>query len=476
MHIPILRNGTPYRSLTTQPLRHFSTGEKIAEMSLANPGLISLDILKSRSHQNSLQALSMQELLDICGQAADVFMDEDLPLGEESLSPAAYVDLQSATTGMPKSLCRINMEKIAGTLREMETILFGLTRGLDLDGLDKGFRLQDGCTISYRCQADSLGAVLPSNSPGVHALWIPSIALKVPVVLKPGRQEPWTPHRIAQAMMAVGCPSEAFSIYPSEHAGAETILLKCDRSLLFGDQSTVSPWRQDDRVQIHGPGWSKVLLFDKEAEAWEDHLDLMVSSVMENGGRSCTNASGIWTTSNGRMIAEKLAERLTKVRALPLDDPNAQLGAFGNEEIADQVSSKIDQLLRVEGAFDISQSVRGSSRQIEINGAHFILPTVIFCERSSHPLAHAEYLFPFVAVIQVEEEGMLQAIGTTLVGTVLTQNKVVISQALSSRSIDRLNLGPIPTHKIAWDQPHEGNLFEHLFQQRALQSIAGCLP
>ena len=71
---------------------------------------------------------------------------------------------------------------------------------------------------------------------------------------------------------------------------------------------------------------------------------------------------------------------------------------------------------------------------------------------------------------------MLQAIGTTLVGTVLTQNKVVISQALSSRSIDRLNLGPIPTHKIAWDQPHEGNLFEHLFQQRALQSIAGCLP
>ena len=144
MHIPILRNGTPYRSLTTQSLRHFSTGEKVAEMSLANPGLISLDILKARSHQNSLQALSMQDLLEICGQAADVFMDEDLPLGEKTLSPAEYVDLQSATTGMPRSLCRINMEKIAETLREMEAILSGLTRDLDLDGLDKGFRLQDG--------------------------------------------------------------------------------------------------------------------------------------------------------------------------------------------------------------------------------------------------------------------------------------------------------------------------------------------
>jgi acyl-CoA reductase-like NAD-dependent aldehyde dehydrogenase len=445
-------------------------------VSLANPGLISLDILKSRSHWNSFQALSMEELLGICGRAADVFMDGDLPLGEKFLSPAEYVDLQSATTGMPKSLCRVNMEKIAKTLREMETVLSGLTRDLDLDGLDKGFRLQEGHTVSYRCRTDSLGAVLPSNSPGVHALWIPSIALKVPVVLKPGRQEPWTPHRIAQAMMAVGCPSEAFSIYPSDHVGAETILQKCGRSLLFGDQSTVSPWRQDDRVQIHGPGWSKVLLFDQAAEDWEDHLDLMVSSVIQNGGRSCTNASSIWTTANGKMIAEKLAERLTEVKALPLDDPNAQLGAFGNKKIAGQVSGRIDQLLRVEGALDVSQSIRGASRQIEIDGAHFILPTVIFCEKSSHPLAHAEYLFPFVAVIQVEEEDMLQAIGPTLVCTVLTQNKATINQALSSRSIDRLNLGSIPTHEIAWDQPHEGNLFEHLFQQRALQSMAGCLP
>ena len=80
MHIPILRNGTPYRSLTTRPLRHFSTGEIVAEVSLANPGLISLDILKSRSHWNSFQALSMEELLGICGRAADVFMDGDLPL------------------------------------------------------------------------------------------------------------------------------------------------------------------------------------------------------------------------------------------------------------------------------------------------------------------------------------------------------------------------------------------------------------
>lgn len=38
--------------------------------------------------------------------------------------------------------------------------------------------------------------------------------------------------------------------------------------------------------------------------------------------------------------------------------------------------------------------------------------------------------------------------------------------------VDRLNIGPIPTNRLTWDQPHEGNLFEHLFGRRAYQEIA----
>jgi hypothetical protein len=33
-------------------------------------------------------------------------------------------------------------------------------------------------------------------------------------------------------------------------------------------------------------------------------------------------------------------------------------------------------------------------------------------------------------------------------------------------------MGPIPTMKIGWDQPHEGNLFEHLYGRRAYQQVA----
>ena len=39
-------------------------------------------------------------------------------------------------------------------------------------------------------------------------------------------------------------------------------------------------------------------------------------------------------------------------------------------------------------------------------------------------------------------------------------------------SVARLNFGPLSTTQIGWDQPHEGNLFEHLYARRAIQRLA----
>ena len=37
----------------------------------------------------------------------------------------------------------------------------------------------------------------------------------------------------------------------------------------------------------------------------------------------------------------------------------------------------------------------------------------------------------------------------------------------------RLNLGPVPTTKLDWLQPHEGNIIDFLYRSRALQMPAG---
>ncbi len=470
-HLPVLRKGREYRSLSTYTMPHVETGEPVATVSLANRGLIARDMADADDNRRALGQLSVREIIEMCGRAARCFMEDTLPLGDEAQSPERYVRQLSSTTGMPEALCRSNMAKIRLVLDEMGAVLGGLTRGLDLDILDAGWGEQDGRKLSYVAASNALGAILPSNSPGVHSLWLPALPLRIPLVLKPGSGEPWTPFRIAQAFMAVGCPGEAFGFYPSDYSGATEILLRCDRTMLFGGASTVKPWQGDPRVQIHGPGWSKVILGEDQADDWEGHLDVMVESVCANGGRSCINASGVWTVRHGREIAEALADRLGRVQALPLDDPAARIAAFANPAVAEGISAMIDSQLATPCAVDVTQRVR-PERLVEANRCAFLNPTVIWCEDPDHALASTELLFPFVSVVEAPQSELLGRIGPTLVGTAITEDEAFTRELMASAHIERLNIGPIPTNRISWDQPHEGNLFEHLYRQRALQASA----
>src|SRR5438445_7528973 len=148
-------------------------------------------------------------------------------------------------------MARKNMLKIRTVMAEMPAVLRGLTRNLDLAVLDGAFTPTDGQELSFFPRGNSLGVVLPSNSPGVHSLWIPAFALKIPLILKPGSAEPWTPYRIVQAMIRAGAPKEAFSLYPADHAGGNEILRRTGRGMVFGDVSSTKVWANDPRVEVH---------------------------------------------------------------------------------------------------------------------------------------------------------------------------------------------------------------------------------
>ncbi len=473
IHIPILRAGLSYRSLNLVHVSHIQTGEPLAVVSQANRGLIAKDLHQAKKNKQALEDLSVSELLAICKKAANLFMESELPLDDALQSPDYYIRQVSGTTGLPQSLCRKNMEKIRLVLDEMEEVLDGLTRGLDLSIIDSGWGTQDKHLLSYVSQTDTLGAVLPSNSPGVHSLWLPAIPLKTPLVLKPGSEEPWTPFRIAQALIEAGCPPEAFGFYPTDYSGAAEILLHCGKSLLFGGGSTVAPWQANRNVQIHGPGRSKIIIAEDRIPRWEEYLDLMVSSIAENGGRSCINASGVWVPSHGREIAEMLAKRLAEITPKPLDNPEAEIAAFTNPKVAEGISNLIDNQLKVPGAADLTAKYHAGGRVVEEAGCTFLRPTVIWCEDSGHPLANTEFLFPFVSVVEVPQEGILDRIGPSLVVTAITEDDAFIYDLLGSPEVERLDIGAISTNQISWDQPHEGNLFDFLYQQRALQVNRG---
>jgi len=500
LHIPILRHGKPYESVETVEIVHHATGEPVAVVSQANSGMITRDV--NRWDHRVLDRFTVAQLIEICHKAAGLFMTAALPLGKEKQSFDDYIHQLSATTGMPQALCRNNADKIRRMFAEMELILAGLTRGFDLSILDRGFGhyvAQSPSTVSdrngqhaqpraavphegmlsYLRQARTFGAVLPSNSPGVHSLWMPAIPLKTPIVLKPGREEPWTPWRIIQAFIVAGIPQKAFGFYPTDHAGAAALLRAVDRAMLFGDTATTKPWADDPRVELHGPGYSKVILGDDAAKDWKKYVDVLVSSILANGGRSCINASAIWTPKHGREIADVVAGELAKVQALPADHRDARIAAFANPKMAEGINAMIEQGLREPGAEDVTLQHRGSPRLVTKGRCSYLLPTIIWIDprgntaeggcATLHPLANREFLFPFASVVECPTGEMTGRIGPTLIASAITADPRFIADLMACGDIDRLNIGPIPTWRISWDQPHEGNLFEHLYRQRAFQ-------
>ncbi len=469
IHIPILRQGKPYRSLDVARVPHHQTRELFVEISQANAGLIRRDLRDQKTGREKLAAFSTAELIEICRRAADHFLKDALPLGDDTQTPEDYVRQISATTGMPHVLARRNMGKIQGVLAQADSVLNGLTRNIDWAVLDRGFGEFDGQTLSFYPRTESLGVVLPSNSPGVHSLWIPSVPLKIPLVLKPGSAEPWSPYRIIQAFIKAGAPREAFSFYPTDHAGAGEILRNCGRGMIFGDLTSVGVWANDSRIEIHGPGYSKIVIGEDCIDHWEDYLDVMVRSIADNGGRSCINASGIWVTAHAEEISEALAERLAAITPRAADDEAAQLAPFADPNVATRISRLIDQGLTEPGALEITASHRSGERLVTEGGCSYLLPTVVLCEGAEHPLANKEFMFPFVSVVKTTPEQIPLGLGPSLVVTAITADPKLIRNLVSSQNVDRLNIGAVPTSQISWDQPHEGNLFEHLYARRAFQ-------
>ena len=319
LHLPVLRWGQPYESLEKDEVVHFSTGEPIATVSRANGGLIQRDVRKAQRARDVLREIPIQELIDRAARAGELYMNATLPMGSGTQTPDEFARAQSASTGLPEKMCRANMKKNAFVLAEMRRILESLTRGLSLDVLSSGYGEERGVPISFQVQSPVVGLVLPSNSPGVHTLWLPIIPLQIGLVLKPGPQEPWTPYRMTEAFFQAGIPREAISLYPGGADVGAAVLDAVDRTMIFGGQATVDRYRGNPKVQAHGPGFSKIVLGDDVVDRWADFLDMMVDSVFLNSGRGCINCSGIWASRHTREIADAIAQRLAKVEALPPD-------------------------------------------------------------------------------------------------------------------------------------------------------------
>ena len=240
--------------------------------------------------------------------------------------------------------------------------------------------------------------------------------------------------------------------------------------MIFGGQATVDKYAADPRVQAHGPGFSKILLGDDVVDQWEQYLDIMVKSVLINGGRSCINCSSIWASRHTAEIADAIAQQLGPIDALPTTDDKAALAAFTMAGAAEAMNNMIDEGVKSAAVTEATAKYRNGERLINRERCDYLRPTVLHVSDPDDAMANSEFMFPFVSVTQCPQDQMIRKFGSTLVGTAITKDEAWTAQLLDARHIDRLNVGPVPTCALNWLQPHEGNIIDFLYRNRAFQN------
>src|SRR5262245_1938344 len=127
-HIPALRRGIPYSSLDQAEVKSCRTGETLARISQINSGIIRKDLTRIGQSRLALKQLSTEKLLHICHEAAAIFLEKTVPLGDQGHTQSAddYIATLSATSGLPYVMIRRNMQKIAHSLTNMCAVLNGL--------------------------------------------------------------------------------------------------------------------------------------------------------------------------------------------------------------------------------------------------------------------------------------------------------------------------------------------------------------
>ena len=163
------------------------------------------------------------------------------------------------------------------------------------------------------------------------------------------------------------------------------------------------------------------------------------------------------------------AERLGPVEPKPPEDPESSLAAFTVPGAASAIWNTIRGQLQEPGVEDITAGF--GPRLVERERCGYLRPMVIHCDSPDQELANTEFMFPFASVVRCPQEQMLGRIGSTLVCSAITQEKDWQRKLIDAPQIDRLNLGPIPSTKLDWFQPHEGNIVQFLFRPRSFQIL-----
>lgn len=445
--VPLVSNG---ETETVRTRRVDGIGGPVADVS-RSPRVSARDALETARDEgfDVLQSMPVRELLDVLGDASLRFEGIGLPAGTDDAR--AYERRVARATGLPVGWVRVSMHWLAYGMRHAAETLRAQspTGGLDIYD-DPAYTRERNVGLAFTPRVRVLGAVMPGNDPAVYAWPVIALAMKVPVVLRPSDRDPFTAVRLARALLDAGLPPTAIHVLPSERDVGDTVCREADHAMIFGDEATLEPYRDDRAVETYGPGNSVAVVARHPTER---ELDTLARGIVRAGGRTCFNLTRIVATGgcDPDALAEALARRVDRARLGPINDLATDVPAFPDPDLAQQVVDRVSAL------GDVMAPCLDGPQLVERDGATVLRPTVLRA-----PELVPELPFPFAGVTRLDANVILDRINRAYLGVCIGDDGIE-RRLVHSPRVRKVYSGRYPA-AIDLRETHEEYLASFLYE------------
>jgi acyl-CoA reductase-like NAD-dependent aldehyde dehydrogenase len=426
-------------------------GHPLAELSLVP----SLFVTRAMAALHKADTLPVDERLAALARAGEAHATGTV----DGVPAADHQFLVSRATGMPISVVRSAGEAIARSA----VLAYRSVQNARPAGAVNHWRdplTRTGQAVWTR-RGDVFAVHAPGNHPGVHGLWLEALALGYRVAVRPSRRDPFTPHRLICALRAAGFGDDRVVLLPTGHDAADAILRGADLAMAYGGEDVMRKYGSLSTMMPQGPGRSKILLTTDVD--WRDHLDVIVASIGQDGGRGCVNATAVFVEGDATPVAKAVAERLEAIPSLPPEDEHAVLPVA---PVAD--ARELERYLLAKAAGTVSW-LGGDGVVHELgDGSAVLRPAVHELDRPDAEQAGIELPFPCVWVAPWTREAGLEPLKETLVLTAITHDTSLVDALVAEPTISNVYVGDHPTYWIEPGIPHDGYLADFLMRTKAV--------
>src|ERR1700754_1189357 len=412
-----------------------------------------LFVNRSIDAQRKLGPLPVAQRQAALTKAADVFESSTIA----GLDFDSYVELTCRVSGLPMTAARAAAHAVAESL----TTACDAVGPARPSGASRDWRELNtpaGGAVWVR-RGEVLAVHAPGNAPGVHGLWLQALALGYRVAVRPSRREPFTAHRLIQALRQTGFRDVDALYLPTDHAVADDVIRAADLAMVYGGQDVVDTYAQDPTVLTNGPGRTKILI---TADCdWHDHLDVIVDSIANLGGMACVNATAVLYEGDAAPLAHAIADRLSTIAPLPNTDERAILPTTSIDSaraIADHLAARAAGTVPVLGADQVVADLGG--------GFAALRPAVHLLAAPDPAKLNVELPFPCVWVSPWSRADGIAPLRNSLVLHAITEDDELVDEMLNEPTVTNVYRGHHATHHSAPHIPHEGFLADFLMRNK----------